>query len=78
MAAMLYIISIVSEVIKIEDKKQERNVQKEYERQKELNKVYRVKVPLYISKALDEKLKKEGKTYSDVAREAIEKYLKKI
>lgn len=56
---------------------EERNTKQEYERQKELNKRYVVKVPLYISKALDEKLKKDKKTYSSLALEAIEKYLKK-
>ena len=54
-----------------------RDVKKEYERQKELNKRYVVKVPNYMAKALDEKLKKEHKTYSSIAIEAIEKYLKK-
>lgn len=54
-----------------------RDMQKEYERQKEINKRYTVKVPLYIANALDEKLKKENKTYSSLALEAIEKYLKK-
>lgn len=55
----------------------ERDIHKEYERQKEINKRYSVKVPLYLSKALDEKLKKENKTYSSIALEAIQKYLKK-
>lgn len=56
---------------------EERNTKQEYERQKELNKRYVVKVPLYMSKALDEKLKNDKKTYSSLALEAIEKYLKK-
>ncbi len=47
------------------------------EKKEPASKTYRVRVPLYISKSLDEKLKKEGRTYSDVAREGIEKYLKK-
>ena len=55
----------------MEEKKQVRNIQKEYERQKELNKVYRVKVPLYKAKVLDEKLKKDNKTYSILAIEEI-------
>ena len=54
-----------------------RNIKKEYERQKELNKRYVVKVPRFMATALDEKLKKENKTYSSIALEAIEKYLKK-
>ena len=54
-----------------------RNIKKEYERQKELNKRYVVKVPRFMATALDEKLKKENKTYSSLALEAIEKYLKK-
>ncbi len=41
------------------------------------SKTYRVRVPMYLSKLLDEKLKKENKKYSDIAREGIEKYLKK-
>lgn len=56
----------------------ERNNKKEYERQKDINKRYVVKVPLYKAKLLDEKLKKDNKTYSSLAMEAIEKYLKKI
>lgn len=55
----------------------ERNIKKEYERQKDINKRYVVKVPLYKAKLLDEKLKKDNKTYSSLAIEAIEKYLKK-
>lgn len=55
----------------------ERNIKKEYERQKDINKRYVVKVPLYKAKLLDEKLKKDNKTYSSLAMEAIEKYLKK-
>lgn len=56
---------------------EERNIKQEYERQKELNKRYVVKVPKYMANALDEKLKKDKKTYSSLALEAIEKYLKK-
>ena len=41
------------------------------------SKTYRVRVPMYMAKILDEKLKKENKKYSDIAREVIEKYLKK-
>lgn len=56
---------------------QERDYKKDNERQKEINKRYVVKVPLFMAKALDEKLKNDNKKYSDFAREAIEKYLKK-
>lgn len=41
------------------------------------SKTYRVRVPMYMAKMLDEKLKKDGLTYSKIAREGIEKYLKK-
>ena len=56
----------------------ERDYKKEQEREKEICKRYTVKVPKYMAIALDEKLKKEKKTYSSIALEAIEKYLKKI
>lgn len=55
-----------------------RDYKREQEREKEIVKRYTVKVPKYMANALDEKLKKEGKTYSSIALEAIEKYLKKI
>ncbi len=58
--------------------KQTRDYKKEQEREKQLIKRYTVKVPLYKAKALDEKLKKDNKTYSSLAMEAIEKYLKKV
>ena len=58
--------------------KKERDYRKEQEREKQLIKRYTVKVPKYLANALDEKLKKENRTYSSVAIEAIEKYLKKI
>lgn len=54
-----------------------RNYNKEYENDKKRDKRYTVRVPLYKAKALDEKLRKENKTYSSLALEAIEKYLKK-
>ena len=54
----------------------ERNYNKEYENDKKRDKRYTVRVPLYKAKILDEKLKKENKTYSSLALEAIEKYLK--
>ena len=56
----------------------ERDYKKESERSKQISKTYRVRVPAYMSKLLDEKLKKDGMTFSKLARNAIEKYLKKI
>lgn len=58
-----------------EDKK--RNYKHEQELEKKTIKRYTVKVPLYLANLLDEKLKKDEKTYSSLALEAIEKYLKK-
>ena len=55
----------------------ERDYKKEQEREKKIVKRYIVRVPRYMANALDEKLKKEGRTYSSIALEAIEKYLKK-
>lgn len=60
----------------MEEKKQ-RNYNKEYQNEKNNVKRYVVKVPLYKAKILDEKLQEENKTYSSLALEAIEKYLKK-
>lgn len=60
----------------MENKKQ-RDYKKERLKELESVKRYTVKVPIYWAKALDEKLKKENKTYSSLALEAIEKYLKK-
>lgn len=59
------------------ENKKERNYQAEYEKDKQRDKIYRVRVPLDKAKILDEKLKNENKTYSSLALEAIEKYLKK-
>ena len=59
-------------------KEVKRDYKKEREREKQIIKRYTVKVPKYLANALDEKLKKENKTYSSIALEAIEKYLKKI
>ncbi|MBQ8299552.1 MAG: ribbon-helix-helix protein, CopG family [Clostridia bacterium] len=56
---------------------QRRDYKKELENEKKIIKRYTVKVPLYMAEAFDEKLKKENKTYTQVLREAIEKYLKK-
>ena len=57
---------------------QKRDYKKELEREKETVKRYTVKVPLYMAKALDEKLARDNKKYSEFARESIEKYIKKI
>ena len=54
-----------------------RDYKKEHERTKELNKTYIVKVPTYIAKPFDEKLKNNGLRFSDFVKNAIEKYLKK-
>lgn len=62
----------------MENMKKERDYKKEQEREKQLIKRYTVKVPKYLANALDEKLKKENRTYSSIAIEAIEKYLKKL
>lgn len=70
------LVLVRNEVVKMENE-ETRNIKKEYERQKEINKRYVVKVPKFMATALDEKLKKENKTYSSLALEAIEKYLKK-
>ena len=58
-------------------KKKKRDYNKEYENDKKRDKRYTVRVPLYKAKILDEQLKKDNKTYSSLALEAIEKYLKK-
>jgi predicted DNA-binding protein len=63
-------------VVELNEEKQ-RNYNKEYENDKKRDKRYTVRVPLYKAKILDEKLKKDNKTYSSIALEAIEKYLKK-
>jgi predicted DNA-binding protein len=47
------------------------------EEKKQASKTYRVRVPIYMATLLDDKLKKDGFTYSKIAREGIEKYLKK-
>lgn len=60
------------------EKEVKRDYKKEQEREKQIIKRYTVKVPKYLANALDEKLKKENRTYSSIALEAIEKYLKKI
>ena len=54
-----------------------RNYKREAEVEKKNIKRYTVKVPLYMAKLLDEKLKQNGHTYSKIALEAIEKYIKK-
>lgn len=70
--------NVLSEVIRMEEKEIKRDYKKEAERDKQLNKTYIVKVPLYQAKALDEKLSNEKKTFASLVRDAIEKYLKKI
>jgi predicted DNA-binding protein len=47
------------------------------EKKEPASKTYRVRVPLYLSKLLDKRLKEDNLQYSTMAREAIEKYLKK-
>ena len=54
-----------------------RDYAKEREKEKATQKRYTVVIPQYMATALDEKLKKETKTYSEIAKKAIEKYLKK-
>ena len=54
-----------------------RDYKKETQRDKELNKRYFVRIPLYQAKELDKKLAEQGKTFSSLVRESIEKYLKK-
>lgn len=60
------------------EKEIKRDYQKEYEKDKKINKVYTVKIPKYQATLLDNKLKKEQKTFTSLVKEAIEKYLKKI
>lgn len=50
---------------------------KSNEQQKAQYKRYTVKIPLYMANALDKKLHLENKTYTEVIREMVEKYLKK-
>ena len=59
----------------MEEKK--RDYKKEQENEKKIVKRYTIKLPLYMARAFDEKTKAEGKTYTQVIKEAIEKYLKK-
>lgn len=59
----------------MEDKKRDYN--KEYKTMREKNKYYGVKIPNFLAIPLEEKLKKEGKTFTNLVKEAIEKYLKK-
>ena len=55
-----------------------RDMKQEYNRQKEINKRYVVKVPLYMSKALDEKLRKERKNILKYSNWGNRKIFKKI
>jgi len=57
--------------------KKHRNYSREYANEKNSVKRYTIKIPLYLAEALDTKLKQEGRTYTSVAVEAIEKFLKK-
>ena len=61
----------------MEDKKAKRDYNREYQNEKGKIKRYTIRVPLYQAKALDEKLKKEGKKYSEMMLQAIDKYIKK-
>lgn len=54
-----------------------RDYAEEHRRNKEINKTYIVKIPLYMANVFDEKLKKDGLRFSDFVKNAIEKYLKK-
>lgn len=54
-----------------------RNYKKEYENERNKIKRYTVRVPIYQAKALDEKLKKDNKKYSEMMLQAIDKYIKK-
>ena len=56
---------------------QKRNYSEEYKKDLEKNKRYTVKIPHFLSAPLDEKLKKENKTFTSLVKEAVEKYLKK-
>ncbi len=58
-----------------EDKK--RNYQKEYENERNKIKRYTVRVHKKVAEEFDEKLKKEGKKYSEFILQAIDKYIKK-
>lgn len=55
----------------------ERKYSNEYELEKQ-KKVYKqVKLEKGLAKQLDEKLKQDGKSFADLVREAIYKYLEK-
>lgn len=58
------------------EKKQDRDYNKEYERDKKLNKIYRVRVPKDIAEKLDKKLAERHEKYSSIAMDAIIKYLR--
>ena len=61
----------------MDELKNKRDYKKETQRDKELNKRYFVRIPIYQAKELDKKLAEQGKTFSKFMRECIEKYLKK-
>ena len=53
-----------------------RNYEKEAQRQKELNTIFKVKISNEIAKEFKEKLEKKKLTYSEFARKNIENFLK--
>lgn len=59
----------------------QRDYNKEYQREKGTIKRYTVRVPLYMSKAFEEKAKNEGlkpsKLITTLTIEALDKYIKK-
>lgn len=57
--------------------KPKRDYKKEAQRDKELNKKYLIRVPIYLAKAFEEKLAKDKKGQTEFFHESIEKYLKK-
>jgi len=61
--------------MEIQNKK--RDYKKESQRDRELNKRYSIRVPLYLAKAFEEKLEKDNKSITKFFHESIEKYLKK-
>lgn len=58
------------------ENKKERDYIKEYELMKSKNKIYSVKVPKDIANIFDSKLKNNNTTFAEVARKAIEKFIK--
>ena len=54
-----------------------RNYQKEYENERNKIKRYTVRVHRSVAEVFDDKLKKEGKKYSEFMLQAIDRYIKK-